>query len=71
MMKLVLLIGILAALVVSAGYLGLAQQMADGFMLIFSGLAALFILGGVAGGIRLSGARRLPSLAPRVRRRAA
>lgn len=70
-MKLVLLAGVLAALIVSAGYLGLAQQIADGFRVIFFGIAALFVLGGLAGGIRISGARRLPNLAPRMRRRAA
>lgn len=70
-MKLVLLAGALAAMAVLAGYLGLAQQIADGFRLVFLVVSALFILGALAGGIRISGARRLPNLAARVRRRAA
>lgn len=70
-MKLVLLMSAFAALVAAAGYYGMAPQIAEGFKLLTLVFGALMILGSIAGGIRVSGRRRAPNLAPRVRRHAA
>jgi hypothetical protein len=70
-MKLVLLMAVSGALVAAAGYYGMAPQIAEGFRLLTLVFGALVILGSIAGGIRVSGRRRAPNLAPRVRRHAA
>jgi hypothetical protein len=70
-MKLVLLMAVFGALVAAAGYYGMAPQIAEGFRLLTLVFGALVILGSIAGGIRVSGRRRAPNLAPRVRRHAA
>jgi len=70
-MKLVLLMAVSVALAAAAGFYGMAPQIAGGFRLLTLVLGALMILGSIAGGIRVSGRRRAPHLAPRVRRHAA
>lgn len=70
-MKLVLLMAVFGALVAAAGYYGMAPQIAEGFRLLTLVFGALVIFGSIAGGIRVSGRRRAPNLAPRVRRHAA
>lgn len=70
-MKLVLLMAVSGALAAAAGYYGMAPQIAEGFRLLTLVFGALIIPGSLAGGIRVSGRRRAPNLAPRVRRHAA
>ncbi len=70
-MKLVLLVAAFVALVAAAGYYGMAPQIAEGFKLLTLVFGAVFILGSIAGGIRVSGPRRAPNLIPRVRRHTA
>ncbi|MFN4025104.1 MAG: hypothetical protein ACK4MQ_09735 [Hyphomonas sp.] len=63
---------ILIAAVLTAGYLGYAEQIASGFAVLTVTFGALAILGSLMGGVRVSGRRR-PSLrlVPKVRRSAA
>jgi len=70
-MRLVLLIAAFASLVVAAGYLGMAAQIAEGFKVLTFTFGAIIILGSIAGGVRVSGPRRVPQLTPRVRRHTA
>jgi hypothetical protein len=70
-MRLVLLMAVFVALAAAAGYYGMAPQIAEGFRLLTLMFGALIILGSIAGGIRVSGRRRAPNLAPRVRRHVA
>ena len=70
-MRLVLLMAVFVALAAAAGYYGMAPQIAEGFRLLTLMFGALIILGSIAGGIRVSGRRRGPNLAPRVRRHVA
>lgn len=63
---------ILAAAVLAAGYLGYAEQMANGFALLALLFGGLAILGSLMGGVRVSGPRpATPRLVPKVRRSAA
>ena len=63
---------ILAAVVIAAGYYGLAGYIASGFMVLTILFAAPTILGSVAGGVKVSPPQRTtPRLVPRVRRSAA
>lgn len=70
-MKLALLVAAFVALVAAAGYYGMAPQIAEGFKLLTLVFGAVFILGSIAGGIRVSGPRRAPNLLPRLRRHTA
>ncbi|MEX1249859.1 MAG: hypothetical protein WEA77_01505 [Hyphomonas sp.] len=71
-MRMALLVTLLASAFVAAGYFGVAQQIANGFMVLTALFGGLVLLGAVAGGIRVSGRRRAtPQIAPRVRRHTA
>lgn len=70
-MKLALLVVAFASLVVAAGYYGFAPQIAEGFKILTFAFGAIVILGSIAGGVRVSGPRRVPQLTPRVRRQTA
>lgn len=69
----VVVIGLfVTAMVVAAGYFGLAGYIANGFMVLTVLFAALAVLGSIVGGVRVSAPRRTtPRLMGRVRRSAA
>ncbi|WP_291209187.1 hypothetical protein [Hyphomonas sp.] len=66
-----LLVTLMVALGGAAGYLGWADQIADGFKVLTFLFGGMILIGLAAGGIRVSGRRSLPHIAPRVRRTAA
>ncbi len=71
-MRMALLVTLMVSAVVTAGYLGMAEQIADGFKVLAFLFGGLILLGVAAGGIRVSGPRPAsPRLAPRVRRHTA
>lgn len=70
-MRLALLLVVFASLVVAAGYFGMAHEIAEGFKVLTFAFGAIIILGSIAGGVRVSGRRPTPNLAPRVRRHTA
>ncbi len=67
-MRMALLVTLMAALVVAAGYLGWAEQIADGFKVLTFLFGGIILIGLAAGGIRVSGRRSVPHIVPRVRR---
>ena len=70
-MRMALLVTFVAALVVAAGYFGWAEQIANGFKVLTFLFGGMVLIGLAAGGIRVSGRRSVPQIAPRVRRTAA
>lgn len=70
-MRTALLVTLMAALVVAAGYFGWAEQIANGFKVLTFLFGGMILLGFAAGGIRVSGRRSMPQIAPRVRRTSA
>jgi ethanolamine transporter EutH len=70
-MRMALLVTLMAALVVAAGYFGWAEQIANGFKVLTFLFGGMVLIGLAAGGIRVSGRRSVPQIAPRVRRTAA
>jgi len=67
-MRMALLVTLMAALVVAAGCFGWAEQIADGFKVLTFLFGGMILIGLAAGGIRVSGRRSVPQIAPRVRR---
>lgn len=67
-MRMALLVTLMAALVVAAGYFGWAEQIANGFKVLTFLFGGMVLIGLAAGGISISGRRSVPQIAPRVRR---